>query len=84
VVVVGVSEGVSSGIRMSKWSRGQFVGMKVGVRELPTCDSDVSVRKSAKVYRRRNGVVRKWPLGFRRGGLVTGVWGCSSVRRVWS
>ena len=47
VVVVGGGEGVSFGMRMSQWSSGEFVGMKVGVSGSPTCACDVSVRKSA-------------------------------------
>ena len=48
VVVVSGSEGVSSGIRMIQWSRGELVGTKVGVRGSPICDSVVSVRKFAR------------------------------------
>jgi len=48
VVVVGGSGGVSSGFRMSQGSRGEFVGMKVGVRGSLMYESDVSVRKSAR------------------------------------
>ena len=32
VVVVGGSEGVSGGMRMSQWSSGEYVKMKVEVR----------------------------------------------------
>ena len=48
VVVVGVSEGASIGVRMSQWSSGEFVGIKVAVRGSLTCASDVFVRKSAR------------------------------------
>ena len=48
VVVVGGCEGVSSCIRISHWSRGEFFGMKSRVRGSPMLDSDVYVRKSAR------------------------------------
>ena len=34
--------------RMSHWSSGEIVGMKVRVSECPTCVSDEVIRKSAR------------------------------------
>jgi hypothetical protein len=48
VVVVSGREVASSGMRISQWSSGELVGMKVGVGGSPTCNSDVFVRKFVK------------------------------------
>ncbi len=45
IVVVGGESFV--GMRISQWSRGEFVGVKVGTRGSPACMSDELVRKSA-------------------------------------
>ena len=47
-VVVVVGRGTSVGIRISQWSSGELVGMKVGVSGSPKCVRDVSVRRSAR------------------------------------
>ncbi len=48
VVVVGGDRGAALGIRISQWSSGELLGMKVGVSGSPMCVSSVFVRKSAK------------------------------------
>ena len=57
VVVVGGDWGASLSMRISQWSSGDLVGIKVGVSESPTCVSDESIRKSARLT---EGVIRVW------------------------
>jgi len=38
------------GRRKSQWSKGEIVGVKVGVRVSPTGRNDVDVQKSVKVW----------------------------------
>ena len=81
VVVVGGSWGASFGMRISQWSSGELVGMKVGVSGFPKCVSDVSIRKSAR------GLYKEFECG--EGGARrspprrTGALGCSIVSRMW-
>jgi hypothetical protein len=82
IAVVGGIEIVSFGIRMSQWSSGEFVRMKLGVSGSPTCANDVYVRKSAKSLYKDSWCGEE--VAYISSPRRTGVLGCSTISRVWS
>ena len=80
-IVVVCGWGVSFSMRISQWSNGELVGVYVGVSRSPTSIICVSARRSARDLWKEawygEGVALRSP--HRRAG----VFGCSSVSRVW-
>ena len=72
---------MSSGNRTSQWSRGEFVGMKVGVRGSSMRDSDAYVRKSARGLQKEPWCGEE--VACSSPPKRTDVWGCSTVSRVY-